>query len=222
MQTLITGANRGLGLEFARQCLDRGDRVLACCRSRSGELDALAGDRLSVVDLDVGDAASVAAVSGRFEGKLDLLVNNAGIYGGDRDEPQAVGDADPEVMAEVYRVNVIGPALLLKTLGGRLADGAKVANISSGYGSVENAGGDWPVQYCCSKAALNMLSRIAGQNLTATVVSMSPGWVRTDMGGPNATLSPEESVGQMLATIDRLGPSDSGGYFGPGGEALPF
>ena len=224
MQTLVTGANRGLGLEFARQCHTRGDTVIACCRrpDDATELRAIAGDRLSVVDLDVGDDTSIASLADRFDGPVDLLVNNAGIYGGDRDETQSPRDIDAAVMAEVYRVNVIGPALIMKALRGRLVDGAKIVNISSGYGSVENAGGDWPVHYCCSKAALNMLSKIAGRSLPATVVSMSPGWVRTDMGGENADLSPRESIERMLETIGQLGPDDSGGFFGPGGERLPF
>ena len=222
MNTVITGANRGLGLEFARQCRDRGDTVFAGCRDpqSAGDLNALAGDRLRVVRLDVADGDSVREAAAAVGGPVGLLVNNAGVYGTHRDAPQTVADTSAETFEDVYRVNVVGPLRVTQAFAGRLTAESVVLNVSSGYGSIENAGGDWPAAYCCSKAALNMLSRIAAAELSCRVVPISPGWVRTDMGGPGADLSPRESVAGMLrAAAD---PDASGRFLRYDGDTVPW
>ena len=231
---LVTGGNRGLGLEFVRQCSERGDRVLAACRhpDEADELQSLAGQggrEVSVLRLDVGEEASIIAAAKQAseqlgEQPLDVLINNAGIYGG---ESQAFPHIDADVAADVYRVNVIGPMLMFREFDALLADEARVVSISSGYGSIERSGGGWPVHYCCSKSALNMLSAIVGQAMAAEtpgrcVVAMNPGWVQTDMGGANATLTPEQSIAGMLRTIEQLTPAHTGTFWSYEGERMPW
>lgn len=222
--TLITGANRGLGLEFARQCVARGDRVIAGCRhpDEADELQAIASDSLEIVAIDVASDASIADTAAAVDGPVSLLVNNAGIYGGD---DQSIAEVDSQIAADVYRTNVIGPMMLMQALAPKLASDARVLNVSSGYASIASAAADWPIMYCCSKAALNMLAAIVGRDWSETdrvVVAMSPGWVRTDMGGDAADLSPEQSVRGMLAAIDELHPSDTGRFLDWQGEAKPY
>ena len=220
--TLITGANRGLGLEFARQSVAAGDTVYAGCRhpSDADDLNAIDSDRLHVLTLDVADDASIATAIDQVTGPIDRFINNAGIYGGD---DQAVDKLDSQIAADVYRVNVIGPLMLLQAAASRLAADARVLTVSSGYGSIEQSGGGWPIMYCCSKAAVNMFSAIIGQAWPdRVVVAISPGWVRTDMGGDDADLAPEESVRGMLETLSKLTPADSGGFFDYRGERKPW
>ena len=221
MRIVVTGSNRGLGLEFVRQCLGRGDTVLACCREphAADELNALARESLTVLPLDVANADSAATLTEAVGGPVDLLVNNAGIYG---EEPQTVAAADPERLMRVLRVNVAGPLAVLKALTPHLQAGSKVLNMSSGYGSIANAAGGWPMDYCCSKAALNMLTRIDATELPGPVVCMSPGWVRTDMGGENADLSPEESVRGMLRVMDTVTAAESGTFRRYDGSSVPW
>ena len=222
MKTLITGANRGLGLEFVRQCLERGETVVAGCRkpSEASELQSLASERLTIEPLDVADEASIHRWSDRVVGPVDRLINNAGIYGG---EGQSIGHVSAEMAASVYRVNVIGPMLLMQSLEATLASDAVVVNISSGYGSIANSGAGWPIMYCCSKAALNMLASIVGQSWPdRCVVAMSPGWVQTDMGGADADLTPQQSIGNMLDVIDGLTREQSGSFLNHTGQPLPF
>ena len=219
--TLITGANRGLGLEFARQSVAAGDTVYAGCRhpSDADDLNAIDSDRLHVLTLDVADDASIATAIDQVTGPIDRFINNAGIYGGD---DQAVDKLDSQIAADVYRVNVIGPLMLLQAAASRLAADARVLTVSSGYGSIEQSGGDWPIMYCCSKTAVNMLSAIVAKSWPdRCVIALSPGWVQTDMGGAGADLTPEQSIGNMLAVIDGLAPGDSGGYFNHTGDQLP-
>ena len=228
MHVVITGANRGLGLEFVRQCLSRGDTVTAGCRhpDDADDLHALRpsgdGDRLRVVEIDVARDASVSAAAAAITQPIDLLINNAGLYGGD---DQSLAAFDSQVAAKVYDVNVLGVLRMLQAMQPHLAGDARVVSISSGYGSIANSAAGWPLWYCASKAGVNMVAKIVGQSWADTdrcVVAMSPGWVQTDMGGANADLTPAESIGNMLAKIDTLGPADTGGYFNHDGRRLPW
>jgi len=209
---LVTGSNRGLGLEFVRQSLARGDRVLAACRhpGKAGELNLLAGDhpgRLHLLPLDVACEASRNAFVHELglvldgDARIDLLVNNAGVlHSGER-----WGQVREAALEDTLRTNAIGPFLLTQSLASRLAEGARVANISSELGSIADAGRFGTPSYCISKAALNMASAQLAAVLRdrgIAVLALHPGWVRTDMGGANANVEATESVRGLLRQID--------------------
>ncbi len=224
----ITGANRGLGLEFARQLTARGDTVLAACRNPDAavNLGALASDRLRIVKLDVADPRSIDAAARAVGVRVDVLINNAAITG-TGENIQRLDGADGEVMVDVFRTNVVGPTLVLKAMlaSGAVGDGSLVVNVSSGAGSIAGADGTNPLAYATSKAALNMASKIAAGEVAdrgVTVVMQNPGWVRTDMGGPGANIDPPESIERMLPLIDGYGPSDNGKFYGLDGNELPW
>ena len=230
-RVLVTGSNRGLGLEFVRQLLARGDRVLAACRrpSEAAALDALASahpGRLHVRALDVADTGSVAAfaveAAGVFDG-LDLLVNNAGMnLRGER-----FGTVAGQDMERALRTNAIGPFLLTQALAPLLQKGhsAVVANISSQLGSIARTTDFYTPSYAVSKAALNMASVLLARGLAAhgvCVVAFHPGWVQTDMGGSGAPLVATESVAGLLRVIAGLTPADSGRFLDHDGRPMPW
>ncbi len=228
MKILVTGANRGLGLEFVRQFSARGDRIFAA--SRGGTQVDLHG--VTPVALDVADESSIEqahrAVSEETDA-LDLLINNAGIYStvGGRWSGESFGTLSAEEAVAVLRVNSIGPILIAQRFSDLLSRGvnAKVANISSGYGSVSRNDGHFPYHYSASKAALNQYMRSYAREakpLGITVLILSPGWVRTDMGGPNATLSPEESVAGMIRIIDRIALEQTSSWFNYDGTPVEW
>jgi NAD(P)-dependent dehydrogenase (short-subunit alcohol dehydrogenase family) len=228
MRIFVTGANRGLGLEFVRQFSLRGDKVFAA--SRNGDPIDVAG--ATPVKLDVADEGSIdaahEAVSGLTDA-LDLMINNAGIYStaGGRFTGESFGTLSANEAAAVFRVNSIGPMLIAQRFCDLLGRGvnAKLANISSGYGSIARNDGHFPYHYSASKAALNQYMRsFAGEAkpLGITVLILSPGWVRTDMGGKNATLSPEESVAGMIRIIDRITPEQTSSWFNYDGQPVQW
>lgn len=218
-RVLISGANRGIGLEFVRQWLQRDDvQVFATARrpQQAAELQALAGPRLTILPMDVSSVASiraaVAEVATRVDG-LELLVNNAAIKPPDEEEALATLNADS--MLQTLRVNSLGPLLLAQACADLLRRGARprIVNISSGLGSLtrKRTGGGYA--YGASKAALNMVTRGLAADLGpagVTVCSLHPGWVRTEMGGRNAELSPAESVRAMRRLIAGLGAAHNG------------
>ena len=220
-RVLVTGANRGLGLEFARQLLARGDRVIAACRhpGRATELTALAGahpGHLHVLPLDIARPASIQELGREtamlFPG-LDLLVNNAGVLvPGERFGSVSADDLDSS-----FRSNAMGPMLLTQMLAPLLAKGAqaKVANLSSVMGSIQAVREFRSPSYAMSKAALNMATALLARALAPSnvaVFALHPGWARTDMGGPQADVEPREAVAGMLGVIAALGLRDSGAF----------
>lgn len=222
---LITGANRGLGFEFARQYLADGWRVIACCRKPAGAraLAGLSGD-IVVHPLDVADPGSITALGVAIDsGPIDVLINNAGIYGG---EKQSFGSVDYASWADVLRVNVMGPMRMTERLVENLAKGKKklVVCITSQMGSMsETSGGYYP--YGSSKAALNFVGCTLAHDLAPrkiTVLLVHPGWVRTDMGGPSALLSAEQSVGGMRRVFDGVTLADSGRFVTHDGSTHPW
>jgi len=220
---VVTGANRGLGLELARQLNDAGAIVIGTAR-KPDKADDLRELGVRIVQLEVADAVSVAAMAETLgDLKIDVLLNNAGIF------PQREGfeDTDPDEALRVYTVNTIGPLRVTQALMPmmRRADGKLIMNMSSGLGSITNNSRGSMVDYRASKAALNMISRTMAAELKEegfVVVAMSPGWVKTDMGGPNANLTPEESVSGILRTLAGLKGDDTGGYFNHDGSELPW
>lgn len=221
----ITGANRGLGLEFARQLSQRKDGTTILATAREPEKAAdLARLVHEVIPLDVADAASIAALGDHVKGRpIDVLINNAGVSS----KSPSIEKLEPEELAHVFAVNAIGAMLVTKALMASLRAGQRktVFNITSQLGSIGNNKGGSSYGYRGSKAALNMLTvclanELRGEGFTCVVAH--PGWVQTDMGGPNATLKPEESIAALLKIIDGLKPADSGKFFNYDGGTLPW
>ena len=227
---LITGANRGLGLEFTRQYLADGWHVFATCRdpASANELQRLAGKargKLAIVAMDVTDAQSVRAASAQVgEVRVDLLLNCAGITG---IPGQKVCKVNYESWVRVLDVNTMGP---LRVIEAFLDDVARselklVVTITSGMGSLSDNTSGGSIAYRTSKAAVNMVTRCAAIDLAPqgiTCVVVNPGWVKTDMGGPNATLTAQESVTAMRRLIEKLGPTHSGMFFHYDGTEYPW
>ena len=212
---LITGANRGLGLEFARQYSADGWDVIATARQSSPELDALG---VRVEPLDLTDPAAVAAF--RIDGPLDLFISNAGTS-----HPKETQGADnARDWQQMLMVNAIAPYQLGHALLPVMAHGGKMIAISSGLGSIGDNKGSW-IPYRTSKAALNMAwNSLALEAYPRGVacIMLSPGWVKTDMGGAGAEIAPEESIGDMRRLIERLTIDDAGKFLRRDGSALAW
>jgi NAD(P)-dependent dehydrogenase (short-subunit alcohol dehydrogenase family) len=228
---LVTGANRGLGLELASQLLARQRHVVATCRQpgKATALNRLAGEhpgRLHVLPLDVADARSRDALLRELplvtdEEPLHLLINNAGVLrGGERFGQVASADLEAS-----FQTHAAGPFLLTQALAPQLTDGAVVANISSEIGSIALRQEFRTPSYAIGKAAQNMATSLLSQALAPRgikVVALHPGWVRTDMGGNNAALSVAESATGLLQVIDHLQSEDSGRFLDWQGNPLPW
>ena len=220
---LITGANRGIGLEYARQFAAKGYKVIGTVRDPADakELSAMA-DR--VEQLDVADATSVKALAQRMQGvPVDILVNNAGMF--DRRD-LTVDKVDFTVMEQTLAVNTLGPLRVTQALMPNLRAGKRrtIVNMSSELGSIERSSGRW-YAYRTSKAALNQITRTMSAELAPEgfiCVVLHPGWVRTDMGGAAATYSPQESVAGLVAVIEKLAPADNGRFYDFRGTAIPW
>jgi NAD(P)-dependent dehydrogenase (short-subunit alcohol dehydrogenase family) len=214
---LITGANRGIGLEFARQYAHDGWEVIATARGCSPELDALG---VSVQLVDLSDAEAVAAFAINIDRGLDLFIANAGTnHPMNTDGPQNARDWQAMMM-----VNVVAPFQLGHALLPRMADGGKMVAISSGMGSIGDNGGGW-VPYRTSKAALNMAwscLALEAKSRAVACVLLSPGWVKTRMGGAGAEITSQQSVGDMRALIDRVTIADTGKFLRRDGSELPW
>ena len=229
---LITGANRGIGLELTRQFLNDDTRIFATCRNpeRADALSELArqnADRVIIVQLDVNDEASIDAAAQAVAAKtdaLDLLINNAGI-GGD-DHARILGQLTADEVNHVIRTNAVAPLIVTQAFRALLkrGDNPRAVMISSGLGSLQRTGGA-SYAYRMSKAAMNMAARVLAFDSAMagiTTVTMNPGWVQTDMGGPSAALKPAESGGALRALINRLTSADTGKFFQYDGSELPW
>jgi NAD(P)-dependent dehydrogenase (short-subunit alcohol dehydrogenase family) len=234
VRALITGANRGIGFEFTRRLLGRGDTVFAACRApESAEaLRALGPERLTILPLDIRDDATIAAMAGavaeRVDG-LDLLINNAGIGSNlspHRAQLADLGSLDREKMADMLHTNAVSPILVAQSVKDLIcAASGRIVNISSNIGSIGGKNRSGRYAYGASKAALNYMTKALAIDLRergVLAVAIHPGWVRTDMGGANAAISVEVSVDSMLRIIDRLSPLDSGMFFNYDGNPLPY
>jgi NAD(P)-dependent dehydrogenase (short-subunit alcohol dehydrogenase family) len=206
---LITGANRGIGLEFARQYAADGWDVIATVRETGAELERL---HVRVERLELTDLAAVASFGSRIDGPLDLLIANAGTWLPEQAETAEDGRAWADMMA----TNCIAPYLLARSVLPRVAETrGKLVALTSGMASIGESSGGY-VPYRSSKAALNMAWHalaIEVKPLGIVAAVLDPGWVKTRMGGPNAPTPPGQSVGDMRKLIERLGPQDSGSFF---------
>lgn len=229
--SLVTGANRGLGLALARLLLARGDRVVATARhpGKATQLNTLAGEfpgRLHVLPLDVASEKSRTELARELPlvldgAHLDLVVNNAGVlHSGER-----WGKLQDTILEDSLRVNAVGPLLLTQALAPLLADGGCVANISTPMASLATRTEFRSPSYAMSKAAQNMATVQMAKALAPRgicVVALNPGWVRTDMGGADGELTPEASATGLLQVIDGLGEADSGHFLDWRGQSMAW
>ena len=209
---VVTGANRGIGLELVKQLLDSGFRVYATYRSEMGGLASLSNQNLSIHQMDVRDPAAIEELSNSIDGKIDLLINNAGVADG---RWQSISEIDMQHTLEVIEINSIAPVLITQKLLNQMSDDSTIVMMSSLMGSISDCMSGRSYAYRASKTALNMFSIAMKNELLEAGISiliLHPGWVATDMGGPNATVSPEQSVSGMLERIDEHNLSMSGRY----------
>ena len=225
MNIFVTGANRGIGLEFVRQLTTRGETVLASCRhpEKANDLKSLLSEGWIIpIDVTIQDSIVQGAkvVRKKFN-RIDLLINNAGVMG-ERGNPDI---PDWDIIMSTFLTNAAGPVFVTKYLKTLLKKGSKVVNISTLMGSIEDNSSGGYYAYRMSKAALNMASKNLNHELgvmDVTVLTFHPGWVRTDMGGSGANLSVETSVSEMLNVIESSGPEKSGTFLRFDGERLPW
>jgi NAD(P)-dependent dehydrogenase (short-subunit alcohol dehydrogenase family) len=227
---LVTGANRGLGLEFARQYARDGWQTFAACRAPGSarELKALQSqhpDRITMLALDVSDAGSVRSAAAQLRGEpIDLLINNAGVGDG---PAQKIGSLDYAAWARVIDTNVLGPARVTEALLDNVARGQdrRIVTLTSRMGSIADNSSGGSYAYRSSKAGVNAVMKsfsidLAPRGITCVVVH--PGWVRTDMGGAGGKLAPAESVKALRALIESLKAGDAGKFFNYDGSELPW
>ena len=237
---MVTGANRGIGFEIVRQCIARADRVVGTYRDeeRSRKLLELANrmpERVTAIKMDARNADSIDACYARVtkihEG-LDVLFNNLGVGADSLDSgsPEAhnlLGRLQGERILHILSVNSVAPLLVTQRFLPILEEGKdpRVVNVSSVMGSLARRDSGGCYSYCASKAALNMFSRVLAHDLKprgVICVILHPGWVRTEMGGPEAPVGVKESVSGMLKVVDRLKMRDAGRFLTYHGEELPW
>ncbi|MCL4316475.1 MAG: SDR family oxidoreductase [Gammaproteobacteria bacterium] len=227
---LISGTNRGIGLEFTRQYAKDGWRVFACCRhpDKARELKDLAAryENISVHALDVADHKQIDALAQELhDTPIDILLNNAGVYGGGEDEN--FGTLNYHAWEREFRINTLAAARMAEVFLDNVARSEKklIAALSSLMGSMADNGSGGSYLYRSSKAALNAVMVSLAVDLKSRrigVLVLHPGWVKTDMGGPNAEISTETSVRGMRAVMDKFKLKDSGRFIAYDGEELPW
>ncbi len=219
VKVLVTGGNRGIGLQLCTRLHARGDEVIAVCRSSGQELSQL-GVRI-IEGIDVSDGDNVAELANELDGEsIDVLINNAGILRSDNLE-----SVDFDVMLEHYRVNTLGPLRVTKALLPNLHEGAKVAIVTSRVGSIEDNSSGNNYGYRVSKTAVNMVGMNLSHDLKPkgiAVILLHPGYVRTDMTGGSGGTSPEESAKGLIERIDELDTENTGGFWHAEGYRLPW
>jgi NAD(P)-dependent dehydrogenase (short-subunit alcohol dehydrogenase family) len=225
--TLITGIGRGIGQELARVLLHRGDRVIGTVRDESSVsaewTEFLSNGQLRLFMLDVREEASIQQAAAQIGEPIDVLVNNAGVIGPQR---QSTLDMNLDGFLETLNVNTLGPLRVVQAFLPHLrrAKAAKIITISSRMGSMSHAKSD-RIAYRASKAAVNKVMQGLATDLRSegiVAVSVHPGWVQTDMGGAGADISVQDSAAGLVALIDRIALEDSGGFFDWQGDRLPF
>jgi NAD(P)-dependent dehydrogenase (short-subunit alcohol dehydrogenase family) len=226
---LITGTNRGIGLEFVKHYIKNNEKVIATCRNRNSAKDLLelenTTNNLSLVELDVSNPNSINNFTSKIAGlPIDTFISNAGVSGPKNIE---FGNFDAKEWLDVFNINTIAPLLItqkiLKNL--RLGKDKKLAFISSKVGSIEDNTSGGMYIYRTSKTALNQVIKslsIDFKEENFIVVALHPGWVQTDMGGPNALIDTKTSVKGLIEVIDNLTPKNSGKFYNYDGSPIPW
>ena len=227
-QVLVTGANRGIGLEFVRQYAGDGFRVIACCRDslKATELTTLAassGGKVSVQTLDVSDFNQIERLASDLKDRaIDLLINNAGFY-----PHGSFASINYDEWQKAFLINTMAPMKLVECFVEQVASSRwrKIVTLSSKMGSIadNDSGGSYP--YRTSKAAVNMVMKNLAIQLKPRGIAtctLHPGWVKTDMGGANALIDVQQSVSGMRAVIDRLSTDNTGRFIAYDGQEIPW
>lgn len=228
---LITGANRGIGLEFCKQYAAAGDRVLACCRNpnKADALNKLAArhpDLIELHALDVTDHAQIEQLARALSDEtIDLLINNAGIY--PAADKRGFGHTDYAEWMTAFSINTMAPLKMVEAFVQQIARSQLklIVTLTSQMGSIEDNGSGGSYLYRSSKAAANMVVKSLSVDLKEkgiTSVAFHPGWVQTDMGGPNAMIPVEQSVADMRKVIAGLTLADTGRFIGYDGREIPW
>jgi len=228
---LITGANRGIGLEFCKQYAAAGWRVLACCRDpgKADALNKLAAsypDLVKLHSLTVTDHAQIEQLTRTLaDESIDLLINNAGVY--PAADKLGFGKTDYAEWMAAFNINTMAPLKMVEAFVEQIARSKLklIATITSQMGSIDDNGSGGSYLYRSSKAAANMVVKSLAVDLKdkgITSAAFNPGWVKTDMGGPNAMITVEQSVGDMRKVIDGLTLTDTGKFIGNDGLVIPW
>ena len=220
---LVTGTNKGVGLEITRLLSNRGDRVIACCRRplEATALSKLEGN-IDIQEVSVGEDESVSQLASRLKGvAIDTIINNAGTMGPEAKRQSAL-DMDFNGWADAFNINSMGPVRIMQALlpNLKMTESPKVMTVTSQMGAL-SLDMTSAHAYCSSKAALNKFMRLASIDLKPDGIAVGlvhPGWVRTDMGGPRAHLSPEESAAGCIEVTDTLSLDNTGGFWKWNGE----
>ncbi|MHA2403572.1 MAG: SDR family oxidoreductase, partial [Candidatus Kariarchaeaceae archaeon] len=211
---LITGASKGLGLEFTTQLLQKGEQVIATCRSPDKakellKLQSIYPEKLIIEKLDVTSEDERTELFSNLQKDVkhvDIVINNAGIIAGDEVNPSNLGEIYQEDFSKVFLVNSIAPLLISEKILPLLRMGSKIINISSQNGSIAKRAVGGKYSYAASKAALNMITKILSNDLRKneiTVLTIHPGWIKTDMGGSEAPLQKEGPISKIIELIER-------------------
>ena len=222
---LVTGANRGLGYEFVKQYSENKFDVFACCRNvnEAKKLKELAeiSENIKIYELDVGNIKTIKNLSQQLQNeKIDVLINNAGIY-----RSSTVGNINYDEWIESFKVNTIAPYQIVENFLEQIinSDLKKVVSITSKMGSIDDNTSGGSYIYRSSKTALNSMMRSLTHDLKnqgVATLTLHPGWVRTDMGGPGGWINSIESVQGMIKQIDKLTIDDSGKYLDYAGKTI--
>ncbi|MDP6165856.1 MAG: SDR family oxidoreductase [Gammaproteobacteria bacterium] len=223
---LITGANRGIGLQLTKHYLQAGCQVIATYRNAHDckQLEDLQCPQLALIQADVGNDQDLNNLAQFLHGRgLDLIINNAGVFG---PRNQELGTIDRETWRQVLEINTISPLMLAQALADNLAQNkGTLAIISSKVGSIDDNSGGAGYMYRSSKTAVNQVVKSLSIDLAPykiPVVALHPGWVRTDMGGPNGLIDVQESVSGLSHVIDRISMKQTGQFFNYDGSRIPW
>lgn len=226
-KVIITGANRGLGLEFCKQYLEEGFKVYACCRSPESAKELLnlkqtSGDQLETIPLNVTNSVQISNLKNTLQDEaIDLLINNAGVYG-----PRvAFGEVSEQDWMDVFQINTVAPLLLVQALVDLMASAGKILLMSSKMGSVEDNTSGGSYIYRSTKAALNAVGKSLAHDLADKGIGVAvchPGWVQTDMGGASGLINTETSIKGLRKVMDRLTLENSGQFFNYDGANIPW
>jgi NAD(P)-dependent dehydrogenase (short-subunit alcohol dehydrogenase family) len=223
---LITGTNRGLGLEFVKQFAIEGYQVIACTRkiNKKDELHQLQKKfkTISICKLDIANFSSIDQFAKLFKKPIDILINNAGVY-----PDSSVDHVDYKSWLDAFKINTLAAFKMTKAFLPHLKKGQlkKIASLTSKMGSIDDNSGGGEYIYRSSKTALNMVMKSLSIDLKPydlSVITLHPGWVRTDMGGPNGLIDVDESVAGMKRQIDKLTIRTSGQFIAYDGKKIPW